>query len=81
MFSVSGASHFPHQPDEEWSSEMHDPTLTFTEQEAWEGWLEANGATVTGVWLRIAKRSAEQPTVSYAQALESALCYGWIDGQ
>ena len=60
---------------------MHDPTLTFAEQEAWEAWLEANGATVTGVWLRIAKRSAEQPTVSYAQALESALCYGWIDGQ
>lgn len=60
---------------------MHNPTLTFTRQEDWETWLEANAEDVPGVWLRIAKRSAEQPTVSYAQALESALCYGWIDGQ
>lgn len=60
---------------------MHSPTLTFTNQEAWEAWLEANAEEVSGVWLRIAKRSAEQPTVSYAEALESALCYGWIDGQ
>ncbi|WP_426400751.1 YdeI/OmpD-associated family protein [Ralstonia sp. R-29] len=60
---------------------MHSPTLTFTNQEAWEAWLDAHGEDVPGVWLRIAKRSAEQPTLSYAQALESALCYGWIDGQ
>lgn len=60
---------------------MHSPTLTFTHQEDWEAWLEANGEDVPGVWLRIAKRSVEPPTVSYAQALESALCYGWIDGQ
>ena len=60
---------------------MHSPTLTLTNQEAWEAWLEANGEAVPGVWLRIAKRSAEHATVSYAQALESALCFGWIDGQ
>lgn len=60
---------------------MNDPTLTFPHQAAWEAWLETNGEAVPGVWLRIAKRSAEQPTVSYAQALESALCHGWIDGQ
>lgn len=60
---------------------MHSPTFTFANQEDWEAWLEANAETVPGVWLRIAKRSAEQSTVSYAQALESALCYGWIDGQ
>lgn len=60
---------------------MHSPKLTFSNQEAWEAWLEANADTVPGVWLRIAKRSADQSTVSYAQALESALCYGWIDGQ
>lgn len=60
---------------------MHSPTLTFTTQDAWEAWLEANGDNAPGVWLRIAKRSAEQPTVSYAEAVESALCYGWIDGQ
>ena len=60
---------------------MHSPTLTFPNQEDWEAWLEANAEAVPGVWLRIAKRSAERSTVSYAQALESALCYGWIDGQ
>ncbi len=60
---------------------MKDPKLTFSNQKAWEAWLESNGEAVPGVWLRIAKRSAAEPTVSYAEALESALCYGWIDGQ
>jgi uncharacterized protein YdeI (YjbR/CyaY-like superfamily) len=60
---------------------MHSPKLTLTNQEAWEAWLEINGESTPGVWLRIAKRSAEQSTVSYAQAIESALCYGWIDSQ
>jgi uncharacterized protein YdeI (YjbR/CyaY-like superfamily) len=60
---------------------MHNPKLSFTNQEAWEAWLETHGEAVAGVWLRIAKRSAEQSTVSYAEAVESALCYGWIDGQ
>lgn len=60
---------------------MHALTFTFTDQEAWEAWLELNAEAVPGVWLRIAKRAAGQSTVSYAQALESALCYGWIDGQ
>jgi uncharacterized protein YdeI (YjbR/CyaY-like superfamily) len=57
------------------------PKLTFANQKDWEAWLEANGEAVAGVWLRIAKQSAEESTVSYAQALESALCHGWIDGQ
>jgi uncharacterized protein YdeI (YjbR/CyaY-like superfamily) len=60
---------------------MTDPRLTFINQEEWETWLERNGSSSSGAWLRLAKKSAEQPTVSYAQALESALCYGWIDGQ
>lgn len=60
---------------------MSDPILTFTGQAEWESWLERNGNAVPGAWLRLAKKSAEQQTVSYAQALESALCHGWIDGQ
>ena len=60
---------------------MANPTLSFINQEAWEAWLETHGEAAAGVWLRIAKRSAEQATVSYAEAVESALCYGWIDGQ
>lgn len=60
---------------------MSDPILTFTSQAEWEFWLERNGRAVPGVWLRLAKKSPEQQTVSYAQALESALCHGWIDGK
>src|SRR5436305_1102074 len=68
----------PHNPVRH---HMDSPTLTFADQQAWEVWLEANGGTASGVWLRIAKRSAGEATVSYAQAIESALCHGWIDGQ
>lgn len=60
---------------------MSEPKLTFATQSEWEAWLEGNGSTSAGVWLRLAKKSAEQATVTYAQALESALCHGWIDGQ
>ena len=60
---------------------MSESTLTFTSQPEWEAWLEANGRASPGVWLRLAKKSAEHPTVTYAQALEGALCHGWIDGQ
>jgi len=60
---------------------MNDRKITFANQEDWEAWLGSNGEVVTGVWLRIAKKSAEQPTLTYAKALEGAICYGWIDGQ
>lgn len=60
---------------------MNDPTLTFTTQEEWAAWLAHNGSAAPGVWLRLAKKSAAQPTLSYAQALEAALCHGWIDGK
>jgi uncharacterized protein YdeI (YjbR/CyaY-like superfamily) len=46
-----------------------------------EAWLERNGSASAGVWLRLAKKGAQDPTVSCAEALESALCFGWIDGQ
>jgi uncharacterized protein YdeI (YjbR/CyaY-like superfamily) len=60
---------------------MKDSALTIPTQEKWEAWLERNGSASSGVWLRLAKKGAEDPTVSYAEALESALCFGWIDGQ
>lgn len=60
---------------------MSEPIQTFATQSQWEAWLKAEGGSSSGVWLRLAKKSAEQPTVTYAQALESALCHGWIDGQ
>lgn len=60
---------------------MTDTTLTFATPQAWEAWLEQHGASSSGVWLRLAKKSASEPTVTYAEALDIALCYGWIDGK
>ena len=50
-------------------------------QDEWEAWLEYNGASSAGVWLRLAKKSSSHVGLTYAQALDSALCFGWIDGQ
>jgi uncharacterized protein YdeI (YjbR/CyaY-like superfamily) len=60
---------------------MTEPRLTFLNQNEWENWLTQNGDTSTGIWLRFAKKGTGQPTLTYAQAVESALCHGWIDGQ
>jgi uncharacterized protein YdeI (YjbR/CyaY-like superfamily) len=57
------------------------PMLSFATQHAWEAWLDERHADAPGVWLKIAKKAAGSPSVSYAEALEGALCYGWIDGQ
>src|SRR5207247_1737787 len=53
----------------------------FASQVAWEEWLAANHSTSKGLWLKIAKKDSGIESVSYTAALESALCYGWIDGQ
>ena len=47
----------------------------------WESWLARNHAKVDGVWLRIFKRDSGEKTVSYAEALDCALCHGWIDSK
>ena len=57
------------------------PIIAFASQAEWEAWLAAQPATSRGLWLKIAKKDAGVASVSYAEALESALCYGWIDGQ
>lgn len=49
--------------------------------EEWEAWLEEHHATESVVWLRLAKKGSGVVTVTRAEALEVALCYGWIDGQ
>jgi len=46
-----------------------------------EAWLEENHASSEGLWLKIAKKGASEPSVTYAEALELALCFGWIDSQ
>jgi uncharacterized protein YdeI (YjbR/CyaY-like superfamily) len=55
--------------------------LEFRTPRDWEKWLDKNYENPDGVWLRIAKKASESQTVSYAEALDVALCYGWIDAQ
>jgi uncharacterized protein YdeI (YjbR/CyaY-like superfamily) len=56
------------------------PILQFDGPPAWAKWLERNHGTA-GAWLKLAKKGAGVTTVTYGEALEEALCYGWIDGQ
>ena len=55
--------------------------LRFATARAWETWLRKNGARSDGIWMLIAKAGADEPSVTYPQAIEAALCHGWIDGQ
>lgn len=57
------------------------PILLFDASVAWSAWLAANHATSQGVWLQIARKESSLASVTYAEALDAALCYGWIDGQ
>ncbi len=52
----------------------------FRSQAAWVAWLEKQHEKSSGIWLELAKKSSGIASVTYAQALEVALCYGWIDG-
>ena len=56
------------------------PTL-FKSAKVFEAWLKKNHATSEGLWLKIAKRGSNEPSVTYPEAVEIALCWGWIDGQ
>lgn len=55
--------------------------LWFATQADLEAWLSENHGRSPGVWLAIAKKGASRRTVSYPEAIEAALCFGWIDGQ
>jgi uncharacterized protein YdeI (YjbR/CyaY-like superfamily) len=57
------------------------PIILFADQDELERWLEANHDSAEGVWLKIAKKSAREPSITYGEALELALCFGWIDSQ
>ncbi|MBE1876834.1 YdeI/OmpD-associated family protein [Myceligenerans pegani] len=61
---------------------IDDPELTLTDAAAWRAWLDEHESTSDGVWLVLAKKGKDAPTtLSYAAALEEALCSGWIDAQ
>jgi uncharacterized protein YdeI (YjbR/CyaY-like superfamily) len=57
------------------------PIVDAADQQAWRQWLEANHDALPGAWLRFAKKTSPTTSVSYREAVEEALCYGWIDGQ
>jgi len=57
------------------------PILSFQTQKKWRNWLHKNHKKSDGIWLRIYKKDSGVKTVTYSQALDEALCYGWIDGQ
>lgn len=55
------------------------PEIMFRNEEEWENWLE-NNIDASGVWLRIAKKRSGLISITYQQAVDVGLCYGWIDG-
>lgn len=57
------------------------PVMLFEDQKDWAVWLDQNHAASSGLWLRLAKKDSGLKSVTYAEAIEVALCYGWIDGQ
>jgi len=63
------------------SNKTEIPILSFASDKEWESWLIKNHANSNGLWLRIFKKDSGNKTLTYAEALDVALCYGWIDGQ
>lgn len=57
------------------------PIRSFEDAAAWEAWLAAEPRSSAGVWLKLAKRSATVASISKAEAIDAALCHGWVDGQ
>ncbi len=59
---------------------MNLPVILFENQKEWTKWLSKNHKDFSGLWLRIAKKDSGVNSVSYPDAVDTALCYGWIDG-
>ena len=57
------------------------PVLGFPDQAGLEAWLEAEHATAPGLYVRLARKGSGVPSVTYAELVESVLCFGWIDGR
>jgi uncharacterized protein YdeI (YjbR/CyaY-like superfamily) len=57
------------------------PVMRFPDALAWEAFLHEQHLSAPGIWLQISKKGSNVPSVTYQEALDAALCYGWIDGQ
>lgn len=62
------------------ASRVNKPELHVDAVADWEAWLDSD-PDPAGVWLRLRKKASRQPGITYAEALDVALCFGWIDGQ
>ncbi|HLL28743.1 MAG TPA: YdeI/OmpD-associated family protein [Xanthobacteraceae bacterium] len=62
-------------------SQLDLPIVSFKSARDWESWIAKNHARTNGVWIRFFKKGSGRATVTYAEALDGALCYGWIDSQ
>ena len=60
---------------------MTPPTIAFASRDDWAAWLEDHHEETDGIWLQIAKKGSGAKSVSQREAVEVALCFGWIDGQ
>ena len=69
-----GATPFPGTPDGL-------PALAFESADAWESWLAEHHDTARGVWIKVARSGSGVPSVTISEAIEVALCHGWIDGR
>lgn len=75
----TGPAAQPSEPPTE--SYQGEPIGAFASVPAWEAWLTAQHGDSTGLWLKIGKKGCPEPTVTYSDALDAALCFGWIDAQ
>jgi uncharacterized protein YdeI (YjbR/CyaY-like superfamily) len=57
------------------------PTLSFADARAWAKWLASNHSSSRGIWMKVAKKGSRSTSVTYPEAVEAALAWGWIDGQ
>ncbi len=57
------------------------PILSFVDVSAFHKWLESHHSEHVGIWLRYFKKASRQPTITHVDAVQEALCWGWIDGQ
>jgi uncharacterized protein YdeI (YjbR/CyaY-like superfamily) len=57
------------------------PVIAFKSQQAWDAWLTSHAARSKGLWLKLARKSSGIASVSRPEAIDTALCHGWIDGQ
>ena len=67
--------------EESKSVKLDSPILTFTTTKELNSWLAKHNASSTGIWVRLFKKKSDVTTITYSEALDVALCYGWIDGQ